>query len=306
MAIPDYQTLMRPLLAAAEDGREHNFTELLPRLADQFQLTEEDRARMLPSGRQGMFRNRLHWASFYLLKAGLLERPRRGHILITQRGRDALRQDRTVNTKFLEQFADFRDFIGATVAVDEAAPPAREAEAQVRSQTPEEQLEAGYQRYRDSLASDLLTRVRACSPAFFEQLVIDLLVAMGYGGSRRDAGEAVGRTGDGGIDGIIKEDRLGLDAIYVQAKRWEANVGRPVVQAFAGSLEGHRAKKGVLITTSDFSADAKDYVTRIEKKIVLVNGGELANLMIEHGIGVTEITAYVLKRLDGDYFEESD
>ena len=129
---------------------------------------------------------------------------------------------------------------------------------------------------------------------------------MGYGGSRRDAGEAVGRTGDGGIDGIIKEDRLGLDAIYVQAKRWEANVGRPVVQAFAGSLEGHRAKKGVLITTSDFSADAKDYVTRIEKKIVLVNGGELANLMIEHGIGVTEITAYVLKRLDGDYFEESD
>ena len=151
-----------------------------------------------------------------------------------------------------------------------------------------------------------LTKLRECSPAFFEQVVVDLLVAMGYGGSRRDAGQAVGRAGDGGIDGIIKEDRLGLDGIYVQAKRWEASVGRPTVQAFAGSLEGHRARKGVLITTSELTGDARDYVTRIEKRIVLISGAELADLMVEHGVGVTEVRSYALKRLDSDYFEEGD
>jgi restriction system protein len=305
MAIPDYQTIVRPLLAALADGQEHKLSEVVPTLADNFTLTEEERARLLPSGRQPMFHNRVHWASFYLLKAGLLERPRRGHMRIRERGREALGQAQTINAKYLEQFPEFIAFIAPTDGGGTST-RTKEPEPPVRSQTPEEQLEAGYQRYRDSLASEVLARLHSCSPAFFEQVVIDLLVAMGYGGSRRDAGEAVGRTGDGGIDGIIKEDRLGLDVIYVQAKRWDANVGRPAVRAFAGSLEGHRARKGVLITTSDFSADAKDYVTRIEKRIVLINGAEMANLMIEHGIGVTEVSAYVLKRLDGDYFEESD
>jgi restriction system protein len=167
-------------------------------------------------------------------------------------------------------------------------------------------VEAGYARHRASLASDLLAKLRECSPPFFEQVVVDLLVAMGYGGSRLDAGEAVGRAGDGGIDGIIKEDRLGLEGIYVQAKRWDSSVGRPIVQAFAGSLEGHRARKGVLITTSDFTADARDYVTRIEKRIVLISGTALADLMVEHGVGVTDVTSYTLKRLDGDYFGEGE
>lgn len=297
---------MRPLLEQVNDGAEHTFSSLLPPLAQRFNLTDDDLTRLLPSGRQGMFRNRVHWASFYMLKARLVERPRRGHIRITERGRQALQQPSVINAKFLEQYPEFQEFIGANRGPDDPNPPITPPTPQGVSQTPEEQLEAGYQRYRESLASDVLSRVRSCSPAFFEQLVIDLLVAMGYGGSRSDAGQAVGRSGDGGVDGIIKEDRLGLDAIYVQAKRWEATVGRPVVQGFAGSLEGHRARKGVLITTSDFSADARDYVTRIEKRIVLISGSELATLMIEHGIGVTEVTSYVLKRLDGDYFEEGE
>ena len=303
MPIPDYQTLMQPVLRLLVDGQERNFTQLLPALADQFQLTDEERARLLPSGRQEMFRNRVHWASFYLLKAGLLERPRRGVLRISSRGVEALQRGEPINTAFLRQFPEFREFVRGGVA--DAEQVAQPVDVDAPRQTPEEQLEAGYARHRASLTSDLLSKVKQCTPKFFEHVVVDLLVAMGYGGSRQDAGRAVGGTGDGGIDGIIKEDRLGLDGIYVQAKRWDANIGRPAVQAFAGSLEGHRARKGVFITTSDFTADARDYVTRIEKRIVLISGAELADLMVEHGIGVTEITAYILKRLDTDYFEEA-
>ena len=304
MPIPDYQGLMRPILTLLADGHEHSVKQLLPPLADQFQLTDEERGQLLPSGRQETFRNRVHWASFYLMKAGLLERPRRGHNRITPRGLQAVQQGGPINASFLKQFPEFREFAGAgTSRVEGVLPP---VDVEAARHTPEEQLEAGYVRHRESLTSDLLAKVRECTPQFFEQLVVDLLVAMGYGGSRRDAGRAVGRAGDGGIDGIIKEDRLGLDGIYVQAKRWDASVGRPVIQAFAGSLEGHRARKGVLITTSDFTAEARDYVTRIEKHIVLITGRELADLMVEHGIGVTEVTSYTLKRLDSDYFEEGD
>jgi restriction system protein len=185
-----------------------------------------------------------------------VERPRRGHLTITQRGRDALERGSPINLAFLRQFPEFREFLRAGGTGGD--PPSPPPEGESAQHTPEEQLEAGYVRHRTSLASEVLAKLRECSPQFFEQVVVDLLVAMGYGGSRRDAGQAVGRAGDGGIDGIIKEDRLGLDGIYVQAKRWDASVGRPVVQAFAGSLEGHRARKGVLITTSDFTADARD------------------------------------------------
>jgi restriction system protein len=170
--------------------------------------------------------------------------------------------------------------------------------------TPREIMDAGYQEMRRDLSQEIIKRIKSSSPRFFEHLVVELLVAMGYGGSRKDAGEAVGQSGDGGVDGIIKEDRLGLDVIYLQAKRWEGTVGRPTVQAFAGSLEGHRARKGVLITTSQFSPDALDYVTRIEKKIVLIDGDELAKLMIDFGIGVAADAVYEIKRLDTDYFEE--
>jgi restriction system protein len=302
MPIPDFQSLMRPLLVRLQDSQPHKFGDLVPLVARDLQLTNDELEVLLPSGRQGMFRNRLHWASFYMLKAGLLERPKKGWLRITTRGIEALQSAETINSKFLQRFEEFREFQKGSGGGDGGGgvtPPPE-------PRTPEELLEQGYAQHRDSLASELLAKVKNCSPAFFEQLVVDLLVTMGYGGSRKDAGRAVGRSGDGGIDGIIKEDRLGLDAVYVQAKRWEASVGRPVVQAFAGSLEGHRARKGVLITTSDFSSEARDYVDRIEKRIVLISGKDLADLMIEHGIGVTIIQNYTLKRLDSDYFDEEE
>jgi restriction system protein len=304
MAIPDYQTLMRPLLQRVADGGEHTVSELLPLLAAEFDLTEDEQSRLLPSGRAPVLRNRLHWAAFYMIKAGLLDRPRRGHLRITTRGAEALRQIKPINHHYLQQFAEFQEYTKSTRATPEpgSAPGVPAAEAE----TPEELVEAGYQRHRESLASDVLAKIKGCSPQFFERLVVDLLVAMGYGGSRQDAAQAVGQSGDEGVDGIIKEDRLGLDAVYVQAKRWENTVGRPVLQAFAGSLEGQRARKGVLITTSDFSKEARDYVTRIEKRIVLISGPELADLMIEHGIGVTDVATFTLRRLDSDYFEEGE
>lgn len=302
MPIPDFQSLMRPLLTRLQDSQPHKFGDLVPLVARDLQLTNDELEVLLPSGRQGMFRNRLHWASFYMLKAGLLERPRKGWLRITARGTEALQSAEPINSKSLQRFEEFREFQKGSGGGDGGGgvtPPPE-------PRTPEELLEQGYAQHRDSLASELLVRVKNCSPAFFEQLVVDLLVTMGYGGSRKDAGRAVGRSGDGGIDGIIKEDRLGLDAVYVQAKRWEASVGRPVVQAFAGSLEGHRSRKGVLITTSDFSSEARDYVDRIEKRIVLIGGKDLADLMIEHGIGVTIVQNYTLKRLDSDYFDEEE
>ncbi len=238
-----------------------------------------------------------------MMKARLLERPQRGWLQILPRGLAALESGAEVDGTYLEQFEEYLDFKKIGSGGNGTPPEGANAGPGIQ-RTPEELLDSGYQQHKEGLASEVLARVKNCSPAFFEQLVIDVLVAMGYGGSRADAGRAVGRSGDGGIDGIIKEDRLGLDAVYVQAKRWEASVGRPVVQAFAGSLEGHRARKGILITTSDFSSEARDYVGRIEKRIVLLNGKELADLMIEHGVGVTDVRTYTLKRLDSDYFEE--
>lgn len=302
MAIPDYQTLMFPLLNRLRDGEPRRFAELVPTVAVDLHLSQEDLEELLPSGTQKRFRNRLHWAAFYMVKARLIDRPQRGILRITERGLGALQRGPALDTEWLQQFEEFREFKKSSGGGEDAVPGSR---TEVDPQgTPEELVDSGYQQHKEGLASEVLARVKTCSPVFFEQLVIDVLVAMGYGGSRADAGRAVGRSGDGGIDGIIKEDRLGLDAVYVQAKRWEASVGRPVVQAFAGSLEGHRARKGILITTSDFSSEARDYVGRIEKRIVLLNGKELADLMIEHGVGVTDVRTYTLRRLDSDYFEE--
>ncbi len=198
----------------------------------------------------------------------------------------------------MKQFPEFLEFQKGTRSSQ------KEEEIEDAQRTPFETLEVAYQDLRRALAQDVLDRVKRCSLKFFEKLVVDLLVAIGYGGSKKDAGQAVGRCGDDGVDGIIKEDKLGLDVVYIQAKRWEGTVGRPTVQEFAGSLEGHRARKGVLMTTSRFSQDAKDYVGRIEKKIVLIDGEQLAQLMIDHGIGVTEVVSYAVKRVDSDYFEE--
>lgn len=304
MPIPDYQALMLPLLKLASDGREHTNAEAAERLSAELNPADEDRREMLPSG-QTKFSNRVGWARTYMGKACLLESAGRARFKITKRGRELLAKNPpAITNQVLDQYPEFREFRERAPQVDRAIPPTH-AE---NEQTPEELLASTYQTIRRSLTDDLLKKVREVPPAFFEALVVDLLVAMGYGGSRKDAGQALGGSGDGGVDGIIKEDKLGLDVVYVQAKRWKNTntVGRPEVQGFAGSLEGHRARKGVFITASKFTQDAIEYVQRIERKIVLINGEELAQLMIDHNIGVADVANYTVKRIDNDYFEEAD
>lgn len=304
MPIPEFQAFLLPALQLASDGEVHSVSESVETIAVIMHLDDTDRQELLPSGRQRRLDNRVYWAFSYLRQAKLLESAGRGRIRITSRGREVLgRSPSRIDIRFLEQFPEFVEFKTRTRTQETS--PAQTPEVEPR-ETPEELLEASFQTLRGQLARDLLDRTKSCSSVFFEHLVVDLLVAMGYGGSRKDAGQAIGRTGDGGIDGIIKEDRLGLDVVYVQAKRWDSTVGRPVVQAFAGSLEGQRARKGVLITTSTFSKDALDYVTRIEKKIVLIDGEALADMMIDHGIGVATVSSYDLKRVDPDYFGEAE
>ena len=301
MTIPDYQSIMLPLLRLAADGTEHSIREATDTLADQFDLTQQERTELLPSGQQEVFYNRVGWARTYLKAAGLLKMTRRGYFKITDRGTEVLGQNpREITNEFLQRFPEYVEWKTrrktAADIVDEGADD---------RQTPEEEIEAAYLRIRKGLSAELLDAIKECSPAFFERLVIDLLVKMGYGGTRRDAGQAIGRSGDGGIDGIIKEDRLGLDAVYLQAKRWDENpVGRPEIQKFVGALQGQRARKGIFITTSSFSQPAQDYVGRIESKIVLIDGETLAQLMIDYGIGVTTTASYELKRVDSDYFAE--
>jgi restriction system protein len=305
MAIPDYQSMMLPLLqlAATEPGRDFTQQEAGNALAQTFSVTEEERRELLPSGRQATFTNRVGWASTYLRKAGLLESARRGYFKISKRGLDVLAQNpAAINNSFLQQFPEFIEFKAARSEPRDNGKDTTEALA---LQTPEESLEIEYQKIRENLASQLLDRIKQASPAFFERLVVELLVKMGYGGSRSDAGKAVGRSGDGGIDGIIKEDGLGLDVIYIQAKRWDENtVGRRDVQQFAGALQGQRASKGIFLTTSRFTNEAQEYVSKIGSKIVLIDGEQLSQLMIDHNVGVSSSTTYEIKRIDSDYFAE--
>jgi restriction system protein len=302
MTIPDFQSIMLPVLKIAGDGQEHNQSEVKDVLALQFQLSDAERNEMLPSGRQARFSNRVAWSIVYLRKAGLIQNSKRGIFHITEDGLNLLKKDPSrINIKLLLQYPGIQEWHKPSRKNEDIDTAVAEATNQ---QTPEEVLEASYQELRRSLAQELLDKIIACSPKFFERLVVDLLVKMDYGGSRKDAGEVIGQSGDGGIDGIIKEDKLGLDSIYIQAKRWNGTVGRPVVQAFAGSLEGQRAKKGIMISTSQFSQDAKDYVTRIEKKIILIDGEQLAQYMIDNNVGVAEMVNYSVKRIDLDYFDE--
>jgi restriction system protein len=300
MPVPVFQAFLLPVLKLSADGALRTFDEACDSMASHFKLTDADTAELLPSGTQTRFRNRVGWAMTDLVKAELLSRPRRGFFQITPAGTTLLKSPpEMLDRSYLRRYPAF-------VAYNARAPKPGETESQDdggSGQTPEERLVESHAELQRELAADLLARVKSCSPTFFERLVVDLLVAMGYGGSRRDAGQAVGGSRDGGIDGIIKEDKLGLDAVYLQAKRWESSVGRQVVQAFAGSLEGVRARKGVMITTSQFTADATDYVSRIEKRIVLLDGEQLALLMIEHGVGVAEVASYAVKKVDSDYFE---
>ncbi len=299
MPIPDFQSIMLPLLKFAGDGKEHTLREALDALAAQFKLTEEEIKQLLPSGTQETFSNRVAWSRSYMGKAGLLESPKRRVLVITQRGSQLLlEKPKALSVKVLERFPEF-------VAFRSIRHEKNKVEDQAEGlSTPEETLETGYQRIRESLAQELLEKVKGASSIFFERLVVDLLVKMGYGGSRKDAGEAIGRSGDGGVDGIIKEDRLGLDILYIQAKKWEGNVSRPEIQKFVGALQGKHARKGIFLTTSSFSKEAHDFVKHIETKIVLIDGVTLAGLMIDHAVGTSTAAVYEIKKVDQDYFAE--
>jgi len=301
LAIPGFQDFMLPLLKLAADEKEHSIRDAIDSMAAVFNISDEEKQEWLPSGSARVLDNRVGWASTYLKKAGLLESPRRSYFRITPLGLKVLKTnpDR-IDIKFLEQFPGFLEFrAGSTKDKNDGA-----ISPQDSSQTPEEILEEKYQQIRDSLAMELLAKVKSCPPSFFEELVIDLLLKMGYGGSRKDAGQAIGKSGDGGIDGIIKEDRLGLDIIYVQAKRWEDAVGSQEIQKFAGALHGQGARKGVFITTSDFTKPAIEYANKIESKVVLINSRQLANLMIDFNVGVSDYKSFHIKKIDSDYFPD--
>lgn len=307
MAVPDFQSLMLPLLQLAADEKEHSLREARERLAETFRLAAEDVAQLLPSGRQTVLANRVAWAKVYLQRAGLLTGIRRGFFRIGSRGQAVLTEKPArVDIKLLDRFPEFKEF--RTKKDDEPAGQGAEPEVVEGTATPEETLETAYQRIRTDLAAELLDRLKKSTPAFFEQIVVDLLVHMGYGGSRKEAGRAVGQAGDEGIDGVINEDRLGLDVIYLQAKRWtgpsNSVVGRPEIQKFVGALHGKRARKGVFITTGSFSKDARDYVSHIDPKVVLIDGHLLASLMIDFDLGVATTASYAVKRIDSDYFSE--
>ena len=304
MPIPDFQTIMLPLLRVAGDGHSHYIHDAVDALAGHFALSDEEKAKLLPSGQQPIFYNRVGWARTYLKKAGILDDPKRGYFRITERGKEVLQEapDR-VDMKYLRRFPEYVEFRQTAREPSEE----RVSDEDLEGLTPEEALEDSYQRIRRDLADELLSYVLNSSAGFFEKLVVELLVKMGYGGSQREAARAVGQSGDEGIDGIIDEDRLGLDTIYVQAKKWktDSSVGRPEIQKFVGALQGKKAKKGIFITTSRFTDDAREYARNIDTKVVLIDGVRLTELMIDYGVGVTSRTAYEIKSLDTDYFGES-
>lgn len=304
MAVPDFQSLMLPLLKLAGDAQAHSLGEAREALAAEFALTQADRDELLPSGNQSKFSNRVAWAKSYLQQAGLLASPKRGYFQILPRGEKVLlSHPAKIDIKFLEQYPEFVEFRTPKAEPIEKAAPSPSEETD--SDTPEEALDAAHQKINAALATEVLTRVKTASPEFFERLVVELLLRMGYGGSRSDAGQAVGKSGDEGIDGVISEDRLGLDVVYLQAKKWDSTVGRPEIQKFVGALHGKRAKKGVFISTGAFSTEAISYVEHIDPKVVLIDGKRLAQLMIDFEVGVTTARAYQVKRVDSDYFEEA-
>jgi restriction system protein len=293
---------MLPVLRCYSDGAERSIRDAGILVSDAMGLTEADRADTIASG-QAKWYNRLNWAMTYLMRAGVLNRPRRAVYQISDRGREILRQNPSViDNNYLSRFPEFIAFL----ETQRTNPPTMNLPqaAAIRDLSPDERLDVAFGELQSTLAADLLDRVRASDPAFFERVVVDLLVAMGYGGTREDAAQVQGGSGDGGIDGTIKQDRLGLDMVYVQAKRWQTPVGRPELQGFAGALGGHRASKGVFVTTSTFTQQAKDFVVHSDKRIVLIDGPRLADLMIEHGIGVSPARRLIVNKIDGDYFDE--
>lgn len=295
---------MGPVLRASAIGAERRIKDIMADVAAEFGLTADDLDVRLPSG-GSLFANRVNWAATYLKKAGLLQSAGRAQVRITPEGRAVLaKPPARIDRAFLLQYPSFVEFALTRSPRDTEANQTPSSADLVEVSTPRERIDAAAKELAQDLADELLAKVKSASPKFFESLVIDLLRGMGYGGSRAEASEVLGRAGDAGLDGVIRQDRLGLEAVYVQAKRWDNTVGRPTVQAFAGSLEGARARKGVFLTTASFSQEARDYVRGIEKRIVLIDGSELVALMIEHDIGVSSETTIQIKRLDNDYFEE--
>ena len=300
MPIPDFQCFLLSVLSVAGDGKEHTKQELLPKLAADWGLTADDLAIKLPSGKQNTFDNRVSWAKTFLKQAGLLEYPRRGVFRITARGQQVLAENLPdLDVKYLKRFPEFVVFQSGAQKDKIASETVSEI-----GETPDELMAGGYKQLREALAIELLERIKSISPSRFEELVVELLLKMGYGGTQQDAGRVVGKSGDGGIDGIINEDRLGLDVIYIQAKRWEADVGRPEIQKFVGALAGNKASKGVFITSSGFSNGARDYAAQVNHRVVLIDGAQLAELMMDYDLGVSVKEVYTVKRLDTDYFEQ--
>lgn len=302
MVVPDYQSMFVPLLKVISDGEEYSVNEAYSKVARLLSLSSDDLEILLPSGQQTMFYNRVSWARTYLKKASLLEDTKRAVIKITPRGLDFLKKHpEKISTNDLLEFSEFLDF-RQLKKKDEVKSDS--SLVYLDAGTPLEVLEQGFSRINQALAQDILAVIKRSSPEFFEKLVVDLLVTMGYGGNRSDAGKAIGKSGDEGIDGVIYEDKLGLDTIYIQAKRWDKSpIGRPEIQKFVGALQGKNSKKGVFITTSNFTKEALDYAKHIETKVVLIDGLKLAQLMIEYNVGVLPISSYNVKSINADYFE---
>jgi restriction system protein len=307
MTIPDYQSLMLPLLQCAENGQEVRTSDCVDTLGKKLALSDDDMNELLPSGKQTVFSNRIHWARTYMAKANLVEATKRGHFKITQRGQEVLKSNPDqINNDTLSKFPEFQEWRERSVSGNEKKNIASAVEPANQDLTPEENIERSSLLLNRQLQKDVLDSILSASPSFFETVIVDLLIAMGYGGGRAEMGEALGQSNDGGVDGVIKEDELGLDVVYIQAKRYDPSntIGRPAIQAFVGSLEGFNASKGVFVTTSSFASSVKDYVSRIQKRIILLDGDELARLMIRHGVGVRTKETYEVKRLDEDYFVE--
>ncbi|WP_409560320.1 restriction endonuclease [Hyphomicrobium sp. MC8b] len=312
MAIPEYQRLMLPLLQMAQDGNDIALQDAVQKLADEFHLTPEETAQRLPSGQTFIY-NRTGWAKTELVKAGLIDQPRRGLFRITARGKELLSNPPPAITRayLVERYPEFRAYIEAS---QRREAPAEEAvtntpadlAAEPVGATPEELIDAAEKTLTAALEADLLDRIRAVHPTQFEQIVVDLLIAMGFGGGDPEMGQRLGRSGDGGIDGVIQEDALGLDAVYVQAKRYQDGntIGAPTLQGFVGSLVGNRANKGVFVTSSKFSAQAKAYVSTIQHRVVLIDGEEFARLLVRHGVGVRVDRKVEIKKLDENYFDD--
>ncbi|MDH4129588.1 MAG: restriction endonuclease [Spirochaetota bacterium] len=307
MPIPDYQTIMKPLLEYVKDGKTYTLKETYEKIADHFYLTEEEKNKLLSSGKKMIYKDRTSWAKTYMKKAGLLEDVKWGHFKITQKGKDLLSENPDkINDDLLMRYEDFRDFKKPNKA--EKLNDVNDVEIdEITEKTPEETLDYSIQKINENVLDDLLETVKSCSPLFFERLVIELLVKMGYGGSMKEAGEVLGKSGDEGIDGIIKEDRLGLDVIYVQAKRWsDKTITSSDIDQFVGALTKKGALKGVFITTSSFTRNAIDNIKENKglQKVILIDGKKLVELMFEHNLGVDIANTYQIKKIDTDYFDE--